>query len=93
MAEEYTPEQDSWLQFPCDFTIKVMGKNNDQFENSVLGIVREFFPHFGNGHIQRLISKNNTYLSLTLTLHPTSREQLDAIYQALSANPEVLMAL
>ena len=38
-------------------------------------------------------SRDGNYLSLTVTIQAQSREQLDAIYRALSAHELVLMVL
>jgi putative lipoic acid-binding regulatory protein len=39
------------------------------------------------------LSKGGKYLSLTVTLTATSREQLDALYRELNAHELVLMTL
>lgn len=88
-----TDKKKSLIQFPCDFTIKVMGKNNDSFEDTVLMIVRKHFPEFGNGHLLKRLSKDSNYLSLTITIHPLNKDQLDQLYYELSSAPEVLIAL
>lgn len=90
---ENKDENASHIKFPCDFTIKVLGKNNDDFENKVLMIVHHHFPKFGNGSLQKRLSKGDNYLSLSITIHAENKAQLDAIYTELSAAPEVLMAL
>jgi putative lipoic acid-binding regulatory protein len=38
-------------------------------------------------------SKNGRYLSLTVTINATSKDQLDALYTELSRHPMVIMVL
>ncbi len=83
----------SSIDFPCDFVIKVVGKNTDKFEEVVLGIVKKHFPKYGNGHLNKRLSRNASYQSLTITVYAENKAQLDSLYQDLSSAPEILMAL
>lgn len=84
---------ESPLTFPCDFPIKVMGKNLPHFETTVVKLVQRHAPDFDASTVQSRLSKGDRYLSLTLTVHATSRAQLDAIYRDLTACEDVAMAL
>jgi len=89
-----TPEnKESLFKFPCDFTIKVFGMANDEFEAAVFGIVHKHAPNVSDRVIQSNNSENGKYRALSITIHAESKEQLDRIYQDLSASPFVLMAL
>lgn len=83
----------SLISFPCDFTIKVFGKESDSFENTVTAIIQEFIVTFTPQAMESRLSENGKYKSLSITIHVVSKEQLDNIYQALSSCPDVLMAL
>ena len=83
----------SILTFPCDFTVKVMGKYNSLFEETVTRIVKNHFPAITDNAFSKRPSKDNNYLALSITVVATSKEQLDALYQELSSEPLVLMAL
>lgn len=85
--------KESPLVFPCRFPIKVMGKNLPGFETTVVALVRRHAPDFDAATVQSRLSKGDRYLSLTLTVHATSRAQLDAIYRDLTACEDVAMAL
>lgn len=85
--------QTSAMSFPCDFPIKVMGKADLEFQAVVLAIIRKHMPTLGEAAVDTRYSKGNKYLSLTVTAHATSQEQLDALYRELSANEHVVMAL
>lgn len=83
----------SLLEFPCEFPIKVMGHARDDFESLVATLVRQHAPDLGEAAIRSRPSKQGKYLAVTVTVNATSREQLDAIYYALTACEHVLMAL
>lgn len=86
-------EQESLLEFPCQFAIKAVGKHADDFDAVVVEIVRRHAPDIHEGAVTIRPSKAGTYLSVTVMIEASSRQQLDAIYQGLSDHPDVLMAL
>jgi putative lipoic acid-binding regulatory protein len=86
-------ETDLLLEFPCQFPIKAMGKKSDAFEAQVVTLVRKHCPDLGEGAVVSRDSSGGKYLSVTVTVTATSREQLDNIYYELTACEEVLMAL
>lgn len=81
------------LTFPCDFTIKVFGTTSEQFESTVVGIIRKHIADFPEGAIQLRPSANGKYSAMSVTVHVTSKDQLDNIYKELSSSPDVLMTL
>jgi putative lipoic acid-binding regulatory protein len=86
-------QSESIITFPCDFTLKIVGKSEGDFEKIVLAIVREHFPTVTSSHIQKKFSKDQNYLSLSVTVYARSKMELDALYQSLSSTKEVLMVL
>ena len=84
---------DTLLTFPCEFTIKVFGLAGDAFKTAVSRILQAQLPDLPSEAITAKSSKNDKYLVLSITIQATSKAQLDRIYQALSAAPEVLMTL
>lgn len=83
----------SLLTFPCDFLLKVFGQANEEFERAVLDIIRQHAPQLREDAVQQRNSKAGHYLALSILVRVHSQTQLDGIYQALSACPQVLMAL
>ena len=85
-------EQKMPLQFPCPFSIKVMGPNSEAFPEAVLTI---FGRHMAPDQFScsRRLSGGDKYLALTVTFTAQSREQLDALYRELHAHELVLMTL
>lgn len=84
---------ESLIEYPCDFPIKIMGKSQQGFTQSMLAIVKTHAPDFDNTTLEVRTSKSGTYLSLTCTIRATSRVQLDALYQTLHDHPMVTMLL
>tara|TARA_B100000686_G_scaffold344512_1_gene427276 strand:+ start:1759 stop:2034 length:276 start_codon:yes stop_codon:yes gene_type:complete len=83
----------SLIVYPCEFPIKVMGKNKKNFTESILRIVNRHIPNFDESGIEKKASKKSKYLSLTCTVHVVSQYQLDSLYQELSDSPMVLMVI
>jgi putative lipoic acid-binding regulatory protein len=87
-----TPE-DTLFKFPTDFPVKIMGQATDDFRSLVLGIVTRHFGELAPDRIEERPSSNGKYLGLTVTVHATSKAQLDALYRELTACQQVLVAL
>ena len=81
------------IDYPCDFPIKIMGKDEQGFTKSILMIVNRHIPSFVDNSIETRVSKKNKYLSLTCTVHVISQSQLDALYQELCDHPMVIMVI
>lgn len=93
MSEPIGHPAESPLQFPTDFPIKVMGRRVDEFAQAIVAVVIEHAPDFDPATLEMRASKEGNYLSLTVTVHATSREQLDNLYRALTSHPLVKVVL
>lgn len=87
------PPEQSLIEYPSDFPIKVMGAHVDGFAEAIIHIARGFDPGFNPATIERRPSKAGNYLGLTVTVRVTSREQLDELYRTLSSHPMVKVVL
>lgn len=87
------PPEQSLIEYPSAFPIKVMGLRVDEFEPAMLALARQFDPAFDAASVERRPSSGGKYLGLTLTITATSREQLDEIYRTLSTHPLVKVVL
>lgn len=85
--------KESLIEYPCEFPIKVMGARVDGFAEAMSEIAMQFDPGFNPATIEMRPSKAGNYLSVTLTIKATSREQLDNIYRTLTSHPMVKVAL
>lgn len=90
--KEIPPEQ-SLIEYPSQFPIKVMGANVDGFAEAVVNIARQFDTGFDAASVQTRPSKAGNYLGVTITITATSREQLDELYRTLSTHPMVKVVL
>lgn len=84
---------DSLLVFPTDFPIKVMGRTQPVFAETILAIVQRHAPDFDPATLEMRGSREGNYVSLTFTIRATSREQLDGLYKDLCDHPMVTMVL
>ena len=87
------PEAPSLIEYPSRFPVKVMGANAPGFEQAVVDVALRFDPAYDRGTLQVRPSRGGKYLGLTLDITATSREQLDALYRALSTHPMVKVVL
>jgi uncharacterized protein len=92
MMKPISPEE-SLIEYPSDFPIKVMGATHDAFATTIIEVVVAHDPTFHEGKLESRPSAKGNYTSLTCTVRATSREQLDNIYRALSGHPMVKMVL
>lgn len=86
-------EPESLIEYPCDFPIKVLGRTQAGFAQTVLGIVRSHMLDFDGSTMDMKTSKHGRYLSVTCVVRATSRQQLDDLYRALCDHPMVVMVL
>lgn len=81
------------LEFPCAFPVKIMGKATPEFQSVILDIVRKHAPEVNDDHIKIRSSGKGNYLSVTVTINAMSKKQLDSIYLDLNACEHVSMTL
>lgn len=86
-------ENESLIKFPCDFTIKVVGRAGKDFEKHVVIIMRRHYPEFTEKNYSKRLSRDANYLALSITIPVENKGILDAIYEELSSSPDVIMAL
>jgi putative lipoic acid-binding regulatory protein len=87
------PPEESLIEYPSRFPIKVMGAHAPGFEDAIVDIARRFDPGFDAATVERRPSSGGNYLGLTITVTATSREQLDELYRTLSTHPMVKVVL
>ena len=93
---------DELFQFPCDFPIKVMGRDSaatsptfagPSVRTLTLASVERHAGSLAPDSISERASSKGRFLSLTYTIRAESRAQLDRIYQDLTDSGVVLVAL
>jgi hypothetical protein len=93
MSPAAPPPEESLIEYPSAFPIKVMGLHEEGFTEAVIAVARYFDPAFDATTLEVRHSKGGKYLGLTITVTATSREQLDELYRTLSTHPMVKVVL
>ena len=88
-----TDETDKLFNFPCDFPVKIMGRCDCELEKTVVEIVNKHVEEEAENNVTTRPSGKGNFISVTVIVKATSREQLDNIYLELTAHEHVLMAL
>ncbi|MBI5565574.1 MAG: DUF493 domain-containing protein [Chloroflexi bacterium] len=83
----------SVFTFPCDFPIKAIGRSSDDFQATVVSIIRRHAPDLDELAVTSRVSGQGSYLSVSATFTAHSREQLDALYLELNSHEQVLWVL
>jgi putative lipoic acid-binding regulatory protein len=86
-------KQRSLLEFPCKFPIKVFGRNESAFRDAVRAIVSRHFGPADPPVLSERSSSSETYLSITVTVHAHTREQIDDAYRDLTSHEDIMMVL
>ena len=81
------------LEFPCDFPIKIMGRESDEFHALARELVEKHTGPLADDAIVSSLSRNGAFVSVTVTVVAQSQQQLDDIYREVTSNDEILMAL
>ncbi|MGI9224208.1 MAG: YbeD family protein [Woeseiaceae bacterium] len=81
------------LEFPCSFPIKMMGRDTPEFRQMVRELVERHTGPVDDAAIHNSLSRNGRFVSVTITVSARSQQQLDDIYRDVSAHDDVLMAL
>ena len=87
------PPEQSLIEYPSAFPIKVMGPHAEGFVDAIVDVARRFDPEFDSATVETRPSKGGNYLGITITVTATSREQLDELYRTLTTHPMVKIVL
>ncbi len=85
--------EESLLQFPCDFPLKIMGSGSPDFRQLVVDLVSRHAPDLDETQIRVRDSRAGRYQSVTVVINARDRIQLDALYRELSGHPRITMVL
>lgn len=86
-------DDDQLMHFPCDFDLKVMGENIDDYPAYVLATCQKHVDNVTQQCVHTRPSRNGKYIAVTVKLIATSRQQLDDLYIELNAYQLTKMAL
>ncbi|NNC98916.1 MAG: DUF493 domain-containing protein [Gammaproteobacteria bacterium] len=96
---DQTCSQDGFdlIDYPCDFAFKALCRVDKSAAESASEVMRQLvLAHVPESslietHVNQ--SRTGKFESVTLTVHLTAREELEAIYRSVSASPLVVMTL
>ena len=92
-SDQPSDQAETLLEFPCEFPVKAMGRDEDDFESLVTDIILGHADIYKDIPVTRAPSSSGTFLSVTVTIEARSKTQLDLIYQDLTDCERVLVAL
>lgn len=81
------------MTFPCDFVLKVMGKDIDNYADMVLEVAQRHIKGVDASCMSTRTSRNGKYIAVSIQVVAQSRQQLDNLYLELNAHEHTRMAL
>ncbi|MCU7937934.1 MAG: DUF493 domain-containing protein [gamma proteobacterium symbiont of Bathyaustriella thionipta] len=99
MSDKPTPpasesiDEDNLMHFPCDFALKVMGENINNYPDYVLSVCQQHVECVTESCVHTRPSRSGKYIAVTVQLVATSRQQLDDLYIELNNHEQTKMAL
>ncbi|MEQ8953128.1 MAG: DUF493 domain-containing protein [Gammaproteobacteria bacterium] len=88
-----TPKDVPKIEFPCLYPIKIIGIASEAFRDTVVMTVERHTGSITRDLIKVTASKNNNYLSVTVTIAATGEQQLRSIFTDLKAVAGVKLVL
>ena len=91
--DEAALERETLIDFPSEFPIKIMGPATDAFVAEIKQAVTGVLGELPDAAWSRRESGKGNFVSLQVTFTATSRKQIDDVYRAVTAHPDVKMCL
>ena len=88
-----TREEPPKIEFPCEYPIKVLGRESEQFQDVILEVFERHAPGFDRDSISVRASSKGTFTALTVIITATGKPQLEALHQDLMATGHVQMVI
>ena len=89
MSEQEPPK----IEFPCEYPIKVLGRNSAEFRGVIIEVFERHAPGFDQETITERDSAKGTFTAMTVTITATGKEQLSALHEDLMATGIVQMVI
>jgi len=93
VVEQTPPPQQSLLQYPTDYPIKVVGRPSDEFRARVHATLLRHAPKLDPDRVTERLSENGNFLSISYMIVAESSEQVIALVNDLKATEGVLTIL
>lgn len=89
MGQQAAPE----IRFPCEYPVKVMGVASSVFRDEVVTVFQRHAPEVDRERITVRESRQGTYLSVTVVIQATGKQQLEQLFQDLKTVAGVKLVL
>ncbi len=80
------------LIFPCEYPVKVIGRDENDFTGFVMGVISRHVPQLTSDDFRTRYSSGEKYISVSVTFIAESRQQVDALYAELGKDSRVRIA-
>ena len=90
MSQQQEPPK---IEFPCDYSIRVLGDARADFIDQVFDIVLQHAPEMTRESVKAKDSRKGTFMSVHLTVYATGEDQLHNIHQSLLTYDAVKMVI
>ena len=88
-----TDQEPPKIEFPCEYPIKIMGYQADDFKDVVLAVMTKHAGKIPSSAVTQRASGKGTFVSITVVITATGKDQLDEIFKDLKATGRVKMVL
>jgi putative lipoic acid-binding regulatory protein len=79
--------------YPCNFPIKIIGKNGINLEGVIAEVMSEFVENIRELEFKKVTSRGGKYQSVTIHIIAKDLEHVENIYKALNAKEEIILVL
>lgn len=86
-------DEQSLLQFPCDFPVKIIGSSTSNFISDITAIILNHYPTTLPEKITHKPSDKGNFTAITVIVHAIDKPGLDAFYMDLTQHPDIKMVL
>lgn len=81
------------IEFPCEYPVKVLGRSVPEFEAVVVEVIERHSPGFSRESVSMRASREGTFVSLSVQITATGKQQLEALHQDLMDTGLVQMVI
>ena len=81
------------FEFPCEYPVKAMGPNTEEFVIKITEIVKQHAPEVSRNSVHSRQSSSGKYQSVTVLVYAQSKDHLINIYQEIRQVEEVVWTL
>ena len=83
--QQETCPDDTLIEFPCTFHMKVVGNAEHQFVERIIDTVCSKIDMFDTRTVSTRNSSQNHFMSVSFDVYVTSKAQLDDLYRSIHA--------